>query len=30
MMTKDHEVVGPDKDIRGLYKLERPIKRGII
>ena len=24
------EVVGPSKDIRGLYKLSRPIKRGLI
>jgi hypothetical protein len=26
----ENEVVGPNNDIWGLYRLEKPIKRGVI
>jgi len=29
-LTTESEVVGPNADIRGLYKLEKPIKRGLL
>ena len=29
-MNVEQDVVGPDKDMRGLYRLERPIKRGVL
>ena len=29
-LTNETEMVGPNADIRGLYKLERPIKRGVL
>lgn len=29
-MNVEQDVVGPDKEMRGLYRLERPIKRGVL
>lgn len=29
-MNIEHQIVGPDKEIRGLYRLERAIKRGVL
>ena len=29
-IANDMEVVGPSKEIRGLYKLDKPVKRGLV